>query len=79
MYGLGTRSYNRSTEARLNKIARKEATEAYLKQPKREYIVGPICGCRSFDRPHELDRHRELKSEFDWRLESERSSSEWWL
>ncbi len=27
VYGTGTRSYNRSTEARQNKLAQKEATE----------------------------------------------------
>ncbi len=71
-YGLGTRSYNRSTEARQNKLAQKEATAKYLEQPRREIEVGPICTCRSFNLPHELNRHAELASDRDWRLESER-------
>ncbi len=72
MYGTGTRSYNRSTEARQNKIAQKAATEAWLNAPKKTVLVGPICTCRSFNLPHELKRHKELKTDFDWRLESER-------
>lgn len=75
MYGLGTRSCNRSTEARQNKRATKEATECYLAGPRTEIIVGPICNCISFNLPHELSRHAELKSESDWRTESERRVS----
>jgi hypothetical protein len=39
MYGTGTRSYNRSTEARQMKKAQKEATEAFLRQPKKEVLL----------------------------------------
>jgi hypothetical protein len=77
MYGLGTRSYNRSTEARANKLARKEATEKYLASPRKEVIVGPMCNCQSFDLPHELIRHRELSSEHDWSLEKHRYKPVW--
>jgi hypothetical protein len=31
-----------------------------------------ICHCRSFDAPHEVSRHTELASEYDWRTEAER-------
>ena len=67
-YGVGTRSHNRSMEARLMKVARKEATEKYLQSSHEEFIVGPICTCRSFRLPHELNRHRELRNDHDWRL-----------
>jgi hypothetical protein len=75
MYGTGTRSYNRSTEKRQMDKERKAVTAAYV--PK-EFTFGPICNCRSFNFPHELGRHRELKSDFDWRTESERRSVEYW-
>ena len=74
MYGLGSRSYNRSSEARENRKAQKEATERYRRGEMSlgNLTVGPICSCRSFELPHEISRHRELRSENDWRRESER-------
>ncbi len=77
MYGLGTRSYNRSTEARQNKKAQKEATVKYLKQPRREVVVGPICKCLSFNLPHGLERHKELRSEHDWSRQESRYNPGW--
>lgn len=71
-YGLNTRSYNRSAEKRENDRQRKAATDAYLAGEKREYVIGPICTCRSFTHAHELSRHDELQSDHDWRLPSER-------
>lgn len=72
VYGLGTRSYNASGERKQNKLAQAEATKKWEAAPHMEVVVGPICTCRSFNRPHELRRHRELRSEMDWRTERER-------
>ena len=68
MYGLGTRSYNRSTEKRAMDQERKRVTLAYEVEPKHGVIIGPICNCRSFRLPHELSRHKELRSEHDWSI-----------
>jgi hypothetical protein len=38
-YGIGTRSYNASTEARENKRQQREATDRYLAQPRREIVL----------------------------------------
>lgn len=72
-YGLGTRSYNRSTEARQNKRAVKETTKRYLDGE----LVFPAltvltCTCRSFEFPHDPERHKELLSDYDWRTPEER-------
>ena len=72
VYGFGTRSYFRSTEHRENKRQQAEATAKYIAEPKREVTIGPFCSCRSFDLPHELSKHAELRSEMDWRTQSER-------
>ncbi len=74
VYGIGTRSYNRSTERRENKHAQAEATAAYLNSPREVVTLGPewmVCRCRSFDNPHGIQKHNELR-ESDWRTESER-------
>ena len=65
-YGLGTRSYNRSSEARQNKLAQRDATERYLREPKPEVILGPRCNCRSFRAAHDISAHGSLQSDFDW-------------
>jgi hypothetical protein len=77
VYGIGTRSFNRSTEHREMKRAQAEATAAYLARPREIVQLGPewlTCRCRSFDNPHEIRRHKELR-ENDWRTESERKAS----
>ena len=73
-YGPGTRSYNRSAEKRESDRQRAETTARYHAGELKigPCVVGPICCCRSFNLPHQLERHRELRSENDWRLESER-------
>lgn len=86
MYGLGTRSYNRSTEARENKRAQKEATERYLQASAKgeiKPIMAPLlCRCRSWEFPHEIEQHRQLRSEFDWPTPQERlartANQEFW-
>lgn len=77
VYGHGTRSYQRSAEKRESKRQQQDVTSRYERGELKigECIVGPICTCRSFDRPHELRRHRELRDERDWRTESERHVS----
>jgi len=77
-YGVGTRSYNRSAEKRELEKQRKAATEKYLQGPRKEIIVDPICTCRSFNLPHELKRHKELRHEADWSLERERRGRPIW-
>jgi hypothetical protein len=66
VYGLGTRSYNRSTEARRNRESQKKATAEYQAQERVEIPVTPRCDCMCFRLPHELTAHKKLKSERDW-------------
>lgn len=77
-YGVGTRSYNHGAEKKELDRQRAHETEKYLQGPRREIIVGPICRCRSFNLPHDISRHRELRSEHDWRTESERRGVEYY-
>lgn len=64
-YGIGTRSYNRSREAREARKAsesnlRRIAREGFVPPPeyKRvEVIVGPMCECAAFPYPHEAQQH----------------------
>lgn len=61
MLGAGTRSYNRSTEARTIKKQRAEATkreEERIRAGKFEtIIVGPMCICLAFNFAHEALAH----------------------
>lgn len=76
MYGTGTRSYNRSTENRQNKLARKEATERFLEARARGEVkpvtVSILCCCRSWVFPHEIAQHKQLSSDYDWPTPEER-------
>jgi len=74
VYGLGTRSYNRSREARLNKEAVVEATKKYLETQQPEIMLPFPCTCRSFRDPHDPARHSELRSDYDWRTWKERGA-----
>lgn len=65
-YGVGTRSYNRSSEAREVKRQAKEATEKYLAQPHVPIILPVMCDCRSYRFPHPISRHKTLKHPGDW-------------
>jgi len=73
-YGLGTKSYNSSSERREIDRQRAEITAKYhagdLKFPV--VLVGPVCACRSFDLPHDISKHRDLAADWDWRTPSER-------
>lgn len=70
-YGLGTRSFNRSTE---NRQMKKERAEFTAKYEAGEITFKPVdlkefmvCTCRSFQYPHTRDAHAKLKSDHDWR------------
>lgn len=78
VYGVGTRSYNRSAEKRELDRQRAEATARYERGEMKlgDCVVGPICNCRSFNLPHDINRHRELRSDMDWRTEAERGNVE---
>ena len=74
-YGPGTRSYNRSAEKRESKAQQAIVTEKYLVAPRFEVILDAswlICRCRAFADPHGIEKHRELRAEWDWRPESDR-------
>lgn len=61
VYGTGTRSYNRSTEAREMKRQRAEATRREEERIRagrlNTIIVGPICMCLAFNYAHEALAH----------------------
>jgi hypothetical protein len=71
MYGTGTRSYNRSPEKRQTDRERRRATASFTPHPD-TIPIPPRCNCRSFDRPHFLEAHHQLQSDFDWRTPAER-------
>jgi hypothetical protein len=74
MYGTGTRSYNRSAEKHQVDRDRKRATAKFTPCP--DSIPTPLrCNCRSFERPHDLEEHYKLKSDFDWRTPAERNAA----
>ena len=65
-YGTGTRSYNRSTEARQSKLAQRQATAEYLAAPRTVITLPLVCTCRSCRFPHPPSRHGTLKHPADW-------------
>jgi hypothetical protein len=71
-YGVGTRSrsYHRSAEKREMDAQRADATAKYLSQPQPETDTPLRGNCRSFNLPHEVARHDELKIEWTgaWNL-----------
>lgn len=64
-YGLGTKSYNASGEARELKRQQAEATERYLATPHQS-IPLLFCGCLSYPFAHPPSRHQTLKHPGDW-------------
>lgn len=84
MYGMGTRSYNRSTEARQNRLAQAEATEKYLAGPRREIVLGPEwLGCRCDGRPqghaaHDMREVLNFRPWFRWEYLVERDAEGEW-
>lgn len=80
VYGIGTRSYNRSTEHRDNKKAQAETTSKYLAgELKIDGTLPLVCTCRSFHYPHDPKAHRQLRSDFDWRTPEERKGTRYSL
>lgn len=77
VYGLGTRSYNRSAEHRENKKQVAAATAAWLAKPHDQVeIRWSMCTCRSFRLPHDPKDHSEgqlrLRRDTDWRTWQQR-------
>jgi hypothetical protein len=84
-YGYMTHSFLNSTEHRQTKKMRQEFTaqiEAGLIQSpfSANKPLDPLCYCRSFEHSHEIRAHKQLKSDYDWRLPSQRSNDqpEYW-
>jgi hypothetical protein len=68
-YGTGTRSYNRSTEARESKRQQREVTERYLNQPKRQVLLNSIwlvCRCMGSPQPHQAHSLSEVLNFRPW-------------
>lgn len=74
-YGFGTRSYNRSAEARENKRQQREVTERYLatRDQAKPVEAWLLCRCLSWEFPHEIEQHRQLNSEYDWPTPEQRN------
>lgn len=81
VYGLGTKSYNASSEKREMDRQRKTVTEKYesgelsFADQSRAFLV---CRCRSFAHSHpaaghDIRLHDELQADYDWRLPKQRT------
>jgi hypothetical protein len=83
-YGWMTHSFLNSTEHRQTKRMRQQFTEQVksgeIPNPFTESRLEPLCNCRSFEHSHEIKAHKQLKSDYDWRLPSERNGDmpEYW-
>jgi hypothetical protein len=67
MYGLGTRSYNRSVEKHDMDAERKRVTKTYLAGPRPVIELGPewlVCRCDMTDQPHMA--HAMGRYDFDY-------------
>jgi hypothetical protein len=71
-YGLGTKSYNASCEARESQRQREETTARYLAQPHSEKVLPLVCTCRSYRFAHPPSRHGSLDHPADWKPWQER-------
>ena len=77
-YGVGTKSYNSSTEKREMDRQRAETTAKYhagemaIQDCSKAFL---LCYCRSFENGHSPDLHRQLRSDMDWRSPEERRST----
>jgi hypothetical protein len=77
-YGVGTRSYNKSSEKREMDRQREEVTAKYqagnlaIKDCSSAFL---LCRCRSFHNAHSPDMHDLLRSDYDWRSPEERRST----
>lgn len=76
VYGFNTHSFLNSTEHRQMKKERAALTaktEAERATSPPQEILIPVCTCRSFRFAHDPSRHKELRSDMDWRLPTERA------
>jgi hypothetical protein len=71
VYGIGTRSYNRSGEHREMRRQQAEVTAKFLASPREPFTI-LLCHCRSFRFGHRPSEHSQLRSERDWRTWQER-------
>jgi hypothetical protein len=62
-YGIGTRSYHRSTEKREMERQREIATARYEAAPHKAVEVPLLCRCAQRPYPHELSVHSKIRSE----------------
>jgi hypothetical protein len=73
MYGSGTRSYNRSAEARENKRLQREATERYEAGRRNAIALDTswlMCSCCALPHKHPAHPYREIirfAAWFRWR------------
>lgn len=65
-YGVGTKSYNASGEAKESKRQQAESTERYLAQPRASILLPVVCTCLSYPFAHAPHRHSTLKHPGDW-------------
>jgi len=73
-YGVGTRSYNQSSEKREMDRQRKVVTAVYLAASHKPQFAPLLCRCMSWEFPHEIEQHRQLNSDYDWPTPKERKS-----
>ena len=52
-YGVGTKSYNSSSEKKELDRQKKAVTAKYEASPRHEFVIGPICNCRSYCFPQD--------------------------
>lgn len=77
-YGVGTKSYNGSAEARESKRQRAEATERYATQARQEVLLDRswlMCRCDGRVDPHPAHEMREMlnfRPWFRWKYLAER-------
>jgi hypothetical protein len=76
-YGVGTHSYNHSTEKREMDRQREAITAKYESGPHQIFLAPLLCRCPQRDYPHELSVHsliryewwkRELRTLWPWSL-----------
>lgn len=76
-YGVGTKSYNASTEKREMDRQRELATTRYHMMPPASYEAPLMCRCPQRDYPHELSVHSLLRRE--WWAKDKRNCWPWSL
>jgi hypothetical protein len=77
-YGVGTRSYNKSSEKREMDRQREEVTAKYQAGQFQMHDCSSaflLCRCRSFHNAHSPDLHSQLRADYDWRSPEERRST----